>query len=87
MDTVDITPESLKTPEGAAKVAAAQNASEHETANVANLASQFIDLHGDTIAFALRKAGASTHEFRELRAAMRTREGLQNAFLRALAGR
>jgi ABC-type proline/glycine betaine transport system substrate-binding protein len=89
---IDLTPESLKTPEGAAKVQAAMEAWEATHADVANLATQFINDHGDRIAEWLKVEdewddGEASQDLTELRAAMDDRSRKQDAFLRAIAGR
>lgn len=84
---IDLTPESLKTPAGAAKVTAAMEAWEATHAEVANLATFFLNRHGDDIADCMEMYGNAFHDdLRELREAMADRDQKQNAFLRALAG-
>ncbi len=77
--SIDITPQSLKTPEGAALVAAALKAWEYSTAEVARVAAVLLDEYddGEDIKGAIR----------ELREVIDIRSAAQDAFLRALAGR
>lgn len=87
-ETVDITPESLKTAEGRGKVATAVDEWEATHAEVANLATTFINAYGDLIARALREdEGQGIADMDELREAMADRAKKQEAFLVALAGR
>lgn len=78
-ETVDITPESLKTPEGIARVSKAMEEFSDETANVANLAHGLVRAydHGEDL----------KEEMQDLRAAIAVRETKQDALLRAVAGR
>ncbi|RZU28955.1 hypothetical protein [Edaphobacter modestus] len=84
----DLTPESVKTPEGAAKVDAALKAWEETHANVANEAGAFILRHEDAIAKALSGEGYDSEcveDLKEVCELIRDRENKQEAFLRALA--
>ncbi len=86
-ETVDIIPESLKSPEGAARVNAAVQDFEESTADVANLAAAFLDQWGIAISLAMRRESPEfAEDLNELQAAVRTRYERQETFLRALAG-
>jgi hypothetical protein len=85
--TIDITPESLKTPEGAAKVAAALEAWQTAQAEVANQAATFVDEHGGDFLHVMQMYGPACEDFRDLQGAIDEMAERQHAFLVALAGR
>jgi hypothetical protein len=82
-ETIDITPESLKSPEDVARVNAAVKVFEDSGAEVANLATQFIEDWGTLI---WREGTDETREdLDELKAAIARRATAQENFLRAMA--
>ncbi len=85
--TIDITPESLKTSEGAAKVTGALKAWEETHAEVANLAAQFVSTHGADMLHCMEMYQDACEDFWELRTAIEARAQKQDDFLRALANR
>jgi hypothetical protein len=85
---IDITPEILKTPEGAAKVAKAMAEFEDATATVANESEAFLDSYSEEIAGMARGNNPEMIEaINDLNSAIENRRRKQEAFLRALAGR
>ena len=91
-EAIDLTPESLKTPEGQEKVARALRKFEDSHADVANRATQFLHDHGDYLVGLARSADDGEaydirEEYDEVREAIRRRSEAQDNFLRALAGR
>lgn len=85
--TIDITPESMKTPEGAQRVNAALKEFEDSHADVANAATRFVREYGYVIEQALKDDEPGAQDFAELRALMDERAKKQDNFLRALSGR
>ncbi len=85
--TIDITPESVKTPEGAARVTKALKAWDETHAEVANLAAQFVDAHGAEVLHCMEMYEGACEDFRELRTAIEARARKQDEFLRVLAAR
>ena len=83
-ETIDITPDSLKTPEGRERVSKAMESFTDSTAEVANYAQQFIDTWGDTIDSTTPEA---SEDLSDLRTAASQRKDAQDAMLRAIAGR
>ena len=81
--TIDLTPRGLQTPEGTARVNKAASEFEDATAQVANLATQFLELIQPELAH-LEPDARETYT--ELRAAMTTRAARQEEFLRSIAG-
>ena len=77
IQTIDITPDSLKTPEGVAKVNAALETWHDTQATLANLAAQNFP-HFDSL---------DSDEIREMQDAIKAMHAAQEDFLRALAGR
>lgn len=77
-ETVDITPESLKTAEGRGKVATAVDEFENATAEVANAATEMYDAW---------QRGETEEDWTQLAATIVRRKTAQEAMLRALAGR
>jgi hypothetical protein len=82
--SVDITPESLKTPEGAAKVNKAAEHWHDTQANVANLSASFFREFSYLVPAADEDA---TELVLEIQDAIKHMKTAQEAFLRALAGR
>jgi phosphoglycolate phosphatase-like HAD superfamily hydrolase len=87
--TIDITPESLKTTEGAAAVAKALdewNGSAHEVANAVQF---WLDEFGADVRQTLKAAGIfdALEDLHQITALVGARSRKQEAFLRALAGR
>ena len=83
-ETIDITPDSLKSPEGRERVSKAMESFTDSTAEVANCAEQFIKAWGDVIDTKLPEA---TEDLIDLRIAAHQRQDAQEAMLRAIAGR
>lgn len=86
-ETIDLTPESLKTPEGAARVSKALDDWNNARVEFANAASRFISRHGDEIRSMLRRlnedsAYSDCEELEELNEAF---TATQDGFLRAMA--
>ena len=79
VETIDITPESCKTPEGAAKVNDAMRALDNAIAEVANRA--------ETVVQDYDNPDQIENSMRELRESVKARRDAQEAFLRAVAGR
>lgn len=86
---IDLTPESCKTPEGAAKVAAALEAWTHSQADLANAASAFLDAYETEMGdFESGENGEDARQdYKELVKAADTMATAQDTFLRTLAGR
>lgn len=84
---IDITPEVLKTPEGRARVAQAQDAWQHAQAQVANMAAQLLSDHEYLFLTMTEADGEFSADMRELRAAVKTMNETQEAFLRAFGSR
>lgn len=84
--TIDITPESLKTPEGAEKVSKAMQEWQSAQAELANRAAEWLDNYGQAAKKVLAEDDAidELNELEELASTMITKA---DAFLRALAGR
>lgn len=80
---IDLTPRGMTTLEGQLRVARAQKAFEDATAEVANLATQFLDDAGPYLSFPTEDFGQA---FNELEDAITFRRARQEAFLRAVAG-
>ncbi len=89
VETIDITPESLKTPDGIAKVNAAMEAYRESREAIAHLATVFVMQHKSEVSHGLRKAGYDyiLDDLRELVTAVDDRRKAEEAFLRAVAGR
>lgn len=86
-ETIDLTPESLKTPEGAARVSKALDDWNNARVEFANAASRFISRHGDEIRSMLRRLNEDSayldcEELEELNEAF---TATQDGFLRAMA--
>jgi hypothetical protein len=80
LETIDLTPESLKTPEGAKRVADAQQEWDSATHQLANTLKEILDgyAYGE---------GFTGDEIHQLKALIGARDRKQEAFLRAVAGR
>ena len=90
--TIDLTPASMKTPEGIKRVNDAMDAWHNAQATLANNASQFLEEHGATLRFYLAKgregdASETVVALNELDEQRATMARLQETFLRAVAGR
>lgn len=93
VETIDITPESLKTAEGAAKVGAAITGFDDASHALSNAVIEFFDTHEDDMLAAMDKyeRDNAIEGFREdlhqVRALIAARNRKQDAMLKAIAGR
>ncbi len=85
--TIDITPESCKTAEGAARVQKAMQEFEDSNAALANAATEFFDTHEDDILHCMEMYEGVAEDVHQVRALIGARRRKQDAFLRAVAGR
>ena len=86
--SVDITPESMKTPEGRARVNAAMVRFTSATAEVANLAGALLEDWASELAIAMNgHDGEFGADLDEVLRAIQSREEAQEEMLRAMAGR
>lgn len=87
VQTIDITPESCKTPEGAARVAKAMQEFEDSGAALANAAIEFFDSHEEDLLHCMEMYEGVRDDVHQIRALIGARRRKQDAFLRAVAGR
>jgi hypothetical protein len=86
--TIDLTPEVLKTPEGVQRVNAALGTFHNTTAEVANLATSFLEEWGVNITNIMRVENPALYaDYNELQEAVKDRAKAQEALLRSIAGR
>jgi hypothetical protein len=78
-ETIDITPDSLKTPEGVARINRALNEFQNATAEVANEAEQILRMHDS--------GTIEAEDWQDFRAIVSRRHETQETFLRAIGGR
>ncbi|HEX5426541.1 MAG TPA: hypothetical protein VFW94_23540 [Candidatus Acidoferrales bacterium] len=92
-EAIDLTPESLKTPDGIAKVNEAMRAFEDATVALANAATRFFDDWMSFLREALKRYGTDadrdglTDDLHQIEALIGGRNRAQERFLRAVAGR
>ena len=85
--TIDITPEALKTDAGRAKVAKALDEWQSAQAQTANAAASFLDEHAEDIAECMVMYEGVGEAVEELQRLAKTMRHKQETFLRAMAGR
>lgn len=91
--TFDITPESLKTPEGRAKVDAAMKKAEDVRGRLEMAACMFFREHIETLRYALRRLPVDDGEYTlealndDIAPLLEERNKAHDEFLRALVGR
>lgn len=86
--TIDLTPESLKTPEGAAKVAEAMREFDDASHALANAAIEFFDTHEEDMLYQFHNEnGSLPDDVHQVRALIGARNRKQNAMLAAIGGR
>lgn len=86
-ESIDLTPEHLKTPEGVLRVTKTQKEWDDKTHEIANTLRRFIETHGEDINHAMHHYGELMADWKDLSELSAERDIRRDSFLRAVSGK